>query len=200
MFGHPALPFLLVINPAGDVRNPGRKLSDSFERGATLQCAELLKKNVERGDDIEVILTRSVGSSNTQEQNAQMSNRLQADLYMHLSFFQETEVKPRMFLYTFAYHNDFPIKQTSFFLCPYDQAHCISLEKTAAYAHIFKQAIACSPYAIHPIPAIPYAPLKGIIAPAIGIELGLHTTQDWRECVSFLSNSINTLITHVRNE
>lgn len=192
--------FVVIIEPAGNVRNPGRKLPDSFERGATLQCAELLKKKLEQQDGIEVILTRTAGSCNTQEQNAQIANRLHADLYIHLSFFHEIEVKPRLFIYTFSYHNDFPIKQDSFIFCPYDQAHCLALEKTAVYAHVFEKCITSSPYAIHFMPNIPYTPLKGVICPAMAIEIGLHITPDWRECIPFLTQSIHKLIETINNE
>ena len=183
--------FLLVIDPAG---SPGRKLSDSFERGATLQCAEMLKKTIEKSSsDIEVIITRTVGSNTSQEQSAQMANRLKADLYIHLSFFQESEVKPRLFLYTCSYANDFPIKQTPFLFCPYDHAHCLSLETTTLYAHQLQQTLLASPYSVFAPIATAYSPLKGITVPAIGIEIGLHSTRDWRECVSVLCNSFETI-------
>lgn len=187
--------FLLVIEPAGTLQNPGRKLSDSFERGPTLQCAEALKKKLEESSSIEVILTRTAGSNNTQEQNAQIANRLQADLYLHLSFFHESEVKPRLFLYTFSYDNDFPIKGDDFFLCPYDKAHCLSLTQTNSYAHSLHNNLLASPYAVQPIMHIPYAPLKGITSPAIALEIGLNTTRDWRECIPFITQSITDLIT-----
>jgi len=188
---------LIVIDPAGNAHNPGRKLSDSFERGATMQCAELLKKELEQSYDIQVVLTHTIGNSSTQEQNAQIANRLAANIYLHISFFHETEVKPNLFLYTFSYDNDFPIKKDPFLLCPYNQAHCLSLSTTAHYAQAFFTILTHSPYTVHPVIKIPYMPLKGITVPAFGIEIGLHTTRDWRECVSILAQSIGTLCQEV---
>ena len=192
--------FLLVIDPAGDVHNPGRQLTDSFEHGPTIQCAETLKKQIESTYRAEVVLTRTPGSTTTQQQNAQLANRLNADLYLHLSFFRETQMQllPRLCLYTFSYGNDFPLRSDTFTLCPRDQAHCYALETTADWATRMYDALADSPYALQQPIAIPHAQLIGIAIPAIGVEIGLHAACDWQQCVTVLVESIGTIITHIR--
>ena len=39
--------FTLMIDPAGDAKEPGRAIDDTFERGITLQLAEELKRTIE---------------------------------------------------------------------------------------------------------------------------------------------------------
>src|SRR5690349_20946005 len=127
---------------------------------------------LEQIPSLEVVLTRNAGTSASQEQCAQIANRLKADLYIHLSFFQETDVKPRLFLYTFSYNNDFPLKDTPFCFISYDQAHCLFLETSMQYARAIQQALAHCAYNVQTPMAIPYTPLKGIACPAVGIEIG----------------------------
>jgi len=189
--------FTLVLDPAGDMHNPGRKLSDSFERGATMQCVEALKEQLEQlfsSADLHIVITRSSGTRRTQEQKAQLSNRLNADLYLHISFFHETDVQPRLFVYQFGYGNDFPTPPNNLLFCPYDQAHCIALERTKKTVHQFYRSLSASTYAVQPVSVVPYAPLKGITAPAVGIEIGLHTTRAWRQCIEPLAETIAPLI------
>ena len=47
----------------------------------------------------------------------------------------------------------------------------------------------------HPPLKVPFKPLVGMSAPAIGIELGIKKKDDWKELVPLLRRSIEQIIT-----
>ncbi|HEX4069105.1 MAG TPA: hypothetical protein VHX42_03330, partial [Candidatus Babeliales bacterium] len=96
--------FIVVLDPAGDVKQVGRRIGDSFERGLTLQCAEKIKEIIEeRAPHIKVIITRMPGDTVYDLQNATLANRLQTHLFVNLNFYYTQETKPTMYMYQFSY-------------------------------------------------------------------------------------------------
>ena len=131
-------PFTIMLDPAGDAKNVGRKLYNSFERGATLQFAQELKKQIlQTYPNTEVVLTRSAGEVLENLQNANFANRLDVDLYLSINFYEETQIKPHIFLFYFKNQIFFSIispNNLSFF--PYYLAYTINFERTQKYAQI----------------------------------------------------------------
>src|SRR3990172_8684717 len=77
--------FTIMLDPAGDAKNPGRKLDDSFERGITLQFSETLKQKLESlFPSIRVVLTRLPGETVQLLQNANFANRLDVNFYLSI--------------------------------------------------------------------------------------------------------------------
>lgn len=174
-----------MLDPAGDAQHTGRKLEDNFERGISLQIAEKLKQVVEeRFTHVKVVLTRLPGESATYLQHANFANRLQVDFYLSIYCYHEKEIKPRVYIYQFSYGNDFITKHFDLALIPYDQAHLSNSSKTTTYGEhmrsIFLNEYA-SRYSIKGIFKIPFKPLIGIQAPALGLELGLKDKNDWHD-------------------
>ena len=179
-----ARPITVMINPAGDAQHTGRKIEDTFERGITLQYAEQLKKIIESTyPHISVILTRFPGDMVTPLQHANFANRLNVDLYLSIHFYHETGIKPNMYVYRFSYNDDFMVPSQSLSFYSYDQAHLSASKKTAAWSDQIKQIITQPFYTkkfnVHGIYKLPFAPLIGIKAPAIGIEASLKNKDDW---------------------
>ena len=115
---------LSFIDPSGDAKRTGRQIGDNFERGLTLQCAEKIKELVEQlAPHIKIIITRMPGDVVYDLQNASLSNRLNADLYINLNFYHCHETKPTLFLYQFSYGNDFACSNQGLVLNTYDQAY-----------------------------------------------------------------------------
>lgn len=190
--------FLIMLAPAGDTKHIGRKIGDSFERGITLQYAEQLKKLVEgQCPSIAVIISRFPGDIISPLQNASFSNRLQVDLFISIHFYQTTETKPQLHLYQFSYNDDFitPIAGLSFY--HYDQAHLFNKKQTNTWATCIKQICENDQYQklfiVQNICKLPFKPLIGVTAPAIGIEIGLKNRPDWQQYLAPIAESIYKL-------
>lgn len=191
-------PFIIMLDPAGDAKNTGRTIENYFERGITLQYAEQLKKIIEtRYHNITVYLTRSPREVIAPLQNANYANRLKADLYISINFYQEKKIIPDLFLYQFSYDNDFLSTSKQLCFYPYDQAHLLNKDKTKHYASCIKQAlteIASNKFNLIGVHKIPCKPLIGIISPAIVFEAGLKKVEDWNNYIEPMVYAIQSII------
>jgi len=192
-------PFTIMLDPAGDAQYAGRQIDDSLERGITLQFAEKLKYILEsRYDGIRVVLTRVAGETLQHLQNANFANRFDVDFYLSIHFYQEKEVKPQMFLYTFSYNDDFITRRADLFFYPYDQAHLIKKDTTKIWADKMKQVFLQDEYKkifdLQGFFRLPFKPLIAVKAPAIGLELGLRQKDDWVNYVDAFACSIGEIV------
>lgn len=192
---------LVIIDPAGDAKRTGRCIGDSFERGLTLQCAEKIKEIVElQAPHIKVIITRMPGDIVYDLQNAALSNRLNADLFINLNFYYCKETKPTLYVYQFSYGNDFAPLQSGLALHTYDQAYRINKTKTDEIARLFKGSLLDTKYQslfiLSGIHQTPIKPLIGIVAPSISIEAGLKNKEMWLSyCQPIVSSIIAVMNT-----
>ena len=196
----PARPtsFTIIINPAGDAKDPGRTIDDTYERSLTMQFAEELKKVLEYNNKgLKVIFTRLPGEALESLQNVSFSNRLAINLYIHLSFFEETASKPSIFTYSLLYDpaTDFIQKKSSeLTLLSYDQAYKVSLSESKHYSHKFAANCNQKKFTCHTPIALPYKPLIGIMAPAIGIEMGINRKNQWKNLVTPVASALQASI------
>lgn len=192
-------PMTIMLDPAGDARHVGRKLGDNFERGIALQYAEQVKATLEQHyPNVRVVLTRLPGEVEQPLQHANFANRLQADLYISIHFYQEQDVKPHWYLYCFSYGNDFMGSCSSLALYSYDRAHLSNKQTTHYWATLIKQTLNQEPYTQHysvdGVYKIPFKPLIGIKAPAIAYEIGLKHPQDWSLAIEATTASLASII------
>lgn len=190
--------FVIMLDPAGDESHTGRVIENTFERGLTLQCAQALQEELEkRMPDCTVSITRNAGQATVALQHATLANRMKADLYLSIHFFQETGVKPTVSLYQFSYNDDQLTLPATLAFHPYDQAHRMHGAQTSAWIGILKAKLAAESYKkgceVKGAFKIPFAPLIGIIAPAIGIEAGLIHATDWHLLIEPIIQSITTI-------
>lgn len=192
-----------MINPAGDTRNPGRIIDDTFERALTMQCAQALKKYLEKKvSKTRVVIARRPGEAVEPLQNATFSNRLETDLYIHLNFFKQDKKVPELFIYSLIFDpaTDFVEKKgLELTLLPYDQSYKVSLQKTkelatSLYNSFTKAAQRVSLISHTPI-SLPSRPLLGITAPAVTIEIGISDKSAWKELVPVIGQAIETIVT-----
>lgn len=193
-------PFTIMLDPAGDAKHAGRTLDDSFERGVTLQFAQAIKQHIEHGlRNVRVVLTRFPGETVEPLQNANFANRLNVDLYLSFHFYQdEHERLPRLYVYQYAQDpTDLWPKTIDPLECiGYDQAHLSNASLTHQWGtrlvdELKKNNRAIQVAAWH---TIPFVPLKGIIAPSLGIEARLHHKNDWNSYISPLVDAIAAAI------
>lgn len=193
-------PLTVMIDPGGDAQTAGRKVDDYVERGITLQCAEQLKKAIESTNSgVRVILTRFPGETIQPLQNPSFANRLNVDLYISIHFFEKKKGKHSLSLFHFCTD---PVTDYWQFQTPdlfFMKAHKVHLNSIATskkwaeqcYSKLtdYKEHFTCTT----PL-GIPFKPLCGIKAPAIGIEASVQNPSDWTRYIKPLSESITTII------
>jgi len=194
-------PFTIMIDPAGDAQTPGRTIHDTFERSVTLQAAEELKRLLEESKTkIKVIITRSAGETVESLQKISYANRASIDLYITLHFFEKKQGAAQLFFYTLMYDAQTDIgikKKDDIELIPFDQAYRVSLQESQQFAsRLFqfcenkllpKQLICKAPI------AFPFKPLIGIMAPSVGIELGISEKNQWQSIIPLLAQALEDI-------
>ena len=195
--------FTVMLDPAGDTKNPGRVIDDTYERSIAMQFAEELKKHLEASSSkLRVVLTRFPGETVEPLQHISFSNRLEVDLYISIHFYEKKAGQSELYIYNLIYDpaSDFIEKKTSnLSLLPYDQAYKISLSSTKKYSKLMYDT--CSKTArkyytqCHSPRGVPYKPLIGILAPAIGIEIGIAKKNQWKKLVPLIAQGIEAIVT-----
>lgn len=188
------LPVTLMINPAGDAQNAGRVVGDCYERGLTLQFAEKLQKIIQQNSSIRVVLSRFAGEVIEPLQVANFSNKLQADMFVSFHFYK-TAKNPVINIYFYS-KGGFENQLTDgLFLCPLDDAYLFNLPKSRLLADNFYNY--CKNFncgSIEKPIGLPFAPLKGLVAPAIAIEIGLNKSDDWLNYVDLITTFFCNLL------
>ncbi len=181
-----------MIEASGDSLHMGRTIDDSFESAITLALATALKQALEqRAPRAKIILNRGTGQILTPLQNAHVANKLAIDCYISLHAFLETESPPRLYLYQFNYADTIIIKQNplGFYAC--DTVYLLNQNQTAAWAQKMSESLKTDQSVmVNGAYKIPCKPLLGIQAPAIMIEIGLKTKDDWQCYVEPLVQSL----------
>ena len=193
--------FTIMLDPAGDAKNTGRSLPNSFERGAALQFAQTLKQQLDfQYPHVHIILTKTAGEQCEALQVANFANNLQVDLFLSINFYEETSIKPNIFIYYYQNQNFFSTSQKlQLDFYPYHQAFMFNYEKTKLYAKHMQKSLSQTIYkhyfTCQPALGIPFQPLVGIISPAIGIEIGLKKNS-WDPYLEPIVNSLNEILCH----
>ncbi|MBN2267627.1 MAG: N-acetylmuramoyl-L-alanine amidase [Candidatus Babeliaceae bacterium] len=177
--------YTIMIDPAGDARNTGRIIGETFERGITLQFAEHLKELLEHEfPNIRIILTRFPGEKIEPLQNANFVNRLGAQLYVSLNFAAAERGVPHCAIYYFLYNQQIPSLNPHLLSWhPYQEAYINELPRSRTFAQIVRNKLLeyqrQGLFQIPEIRGIPFKPLIGIRSPSIACEIGLHSQDDW---------------------
>jgi len=192
-------PFTIMLNPAGDAKDSGRRLNESFERGITLQFCQALKKEIEETyKNVRIVLTRLSGETVEPLQNANFSNRLEADFFFSIHFYKEHQIVPQVYLFNYINKPFFCLpKIEDLYFYRFDDAYLINLDKTIKYANKIQNSFGKNEYKkifnFRRLFSIPFKPLIGIVAPSIAIEIGLKR-DEWVNYVNTILESIGEII------
>lgn len=181
-----AIPFTIMINPAGDAEHKGRIIDDAFERSITLALAHALQNQIEQHiPGARVVLTRTGTEVVRPHAHANFANRLGADLFLSIHCYQETQTRPQLAIYTFSYGDQNSMRLPHLAFYPFDQAYLLNQDITQKYAQALRTSLQnqSKVYAVSDVYKIPFKPLMGVKAPAIGIEIGLKNKQAWQSFV-----------------
>ena len=191
---------ILLVDPAGNVSDVGRKLGERYERGATLKFAESLQKKAEEKYNVRVILTRSPGEEILPFQNASFSNRLGADFFIRLQLYRESTIKPKIFLYHLVFDPmvDFAKRNIdSLTFVPVYQAHFANINKTKSFGKKIYDSLNLQLYRkyfdVDSLQGVPLKHLVGIQAPALTIECGISYDDQWKSLVDPIVESLRFL-------
>ncbi len=191
-----AKPYTVMLDPAGDARNTGRLIDDTFERSLTLSCAQQLKQELEANiSGLQVVVTRSAGETIEPLQNAHFANRLGVDLFIRIQVFQEHTARDTISIYTVSWGDECVVRMSDMTFVSYDKAHLKNFDRTKTLASSLHAACEkLMPGSCMGIFAIPCRPLLGIIAPALCIEVGLTAKTSWPLHVKNMSIALIELI------
>lgn len=196
---YPRQDFTIMLDPVGDTKRIGRALHNNFERSATFQFAQELKRQIQINyPQVTVILSKTAGQTLEKLQSASFANRLNVDLVLSFNFYKETAIKPYIFLYHFKNQNFFSSNKTEQIqFYPYHQAFMINFDRTKTWGTMIQQSLQHAHYkhyfTCHPLLAIPFKPLAGMIPPAIGIEIGIKSN-GWEPYIMPIVNSLSEII------
>ena len=189
-----------MIDPAGHAKNVGRRLVESYERGETFKFAEKLKDALNEKYGIRSVLTRFPGEEIIDLQNASFANRLQVSFYFSLHIYRESGVKPKIYIYHLVYDPIVDLAKRTIdelLFVPINRAHFANITTTMFFGRKMKEVLSQSNYQkqfdFYGPYGIPFKPLIGITAPAIGIEVGIDQEDKWQNLIDPLVESLSFL-------
>ncbi len=189
--------YTIMLDPAGDARHTGRIIGTSFERALTFQIAQALQQTLQKTFPSTVIITRSPGETVHQRQSANFANRLPIDLYISLHCYHAPQEKHTIALYllsrsTLSIPSSAPIS-----MMPFDHAHWQSFDTTKKYGALMHNTLQtyAHQFQLPPVITLPFAPLLGIQAPAIGIEINCVSPDNVTLYVEPLAKTIISALT-----
>ncbi len=189
--------YTIMLDPAGDARHTGRAIGTSFERAITFQIAQALQQQLQQALPCTVIITRSPGEIVYPLQSANFANRLSLDLYISLHAYHAPQEKHTIALYIVS-PSPTLTKKADLAMMPFRNAHEQSHAITKKYAHHMHTALQSSSahqFQLPPAIALPFIPLEGIQAPALGIEINCISPDNVALYVEPLTKAIISTLT-----
>lgn len=187
-------PFTILIDAAGDVNQSGRVIDNNFESSINFTIAQTLKNYFSiNNTHIKVLLNRTPSEAVGPLQNAQFSNRINADFYLHICSIK-TLHKPSLSFYQFTFGHNSLLKKDSLGFYPYDQLYLMHEKQSNEWGTSIKKNIDTNLIDTFGIYKMPLKPLTGINAPAIAIEVGLNRMEDLNIIIPQLHHALEQLI------
>lgn len=190
---------LIILDPAGDAKQTGRSIGETFERAITYRCAQELQQELHALCPSYVIeLTREAGQEIKPLQNASFSNKLNPTLYVNICACAQHKdrAKPNITIYHLSLNDAFITRSHDLAFIPVDEAHRTHQNDSATYAkELFSQLDRYQTlFSAQGTYALPLQSLIGIQAPALCLELGLIESQDWKLLIKPLAASIAAIL------
>ncbi len=195
-------PIVIMLDPAGDLRDSGRLIKDQYERTITIKYTQAIKQELEKGTSkFLILLSRIPGQQIEQIEKAQCANQLNIDLFIRFQVYQTEKLRPQM--HFFYYKAESWNHSTTTTFVPFEKAHIASSTKTDHFARHFKKSLSDNMfdryYDLHDPIGIPCKSLKGIIAPGVCIEIGLKDPDHWSECVKPIAESLEKICLYLND-
>lgn len=195
----------ILLDPAGDAHSSGRKVHTTFEHGLSMQCAQALQQKIkELYPQHRILISRAPGESVDHMQRINFSNRLQVDLFIHISFSAQTNNQYTLNIYRYCAEptDDWNKKTDALTFIPLHQAHLRNNEINKQMSNILYKKLSEIKWLKVETPlAIPHKPLLGITSPALAVEIGIPESLTWKPLIDPLVNTLcNSLKENISNE
>lgn len=182
----------LIFDPAGDTKDPGRRIGDTYERTATLYLARHIKDHIEELNKKTIVLfSRLPGEHKDPIEKMRFVQQCNPDIFIHFAVYQSTHIKPQIHFYYNA-QNGQPVNSHTL-LTPIAQAHTAYIPRSKELLDSIYTSLQIGTERIcdlHRPIGIPCRLLNGISAPACIIEIGIKNTDDLEHCIAPLAESI----------
>jgi hypothetical protein len=192
---------LILLSPAGDRQNRCRTIKNECERDVAHAFAYALGKEIQKKKKHTVALSHQKTDALESFQLVSLINRFNPNLVLKIFIHHETATKPSIALY-YLMHNPLtdaslrPASKQAFI--PFKRAHGSSFHTTRLYAQSLKRFLEKPAYTkkflVRGPCGLPLTPLTGIICPALAIEIGLNSSDQWNQFVRPLAKAISELI------
>ena len=178
--------FSIVVHPTGDARHTGRCMADGYERSYSSKIAHVVKKILqeEHAQNITISITHGVADVVEGLDNANRVNQAQPNLYIHIGCYPSTDQSLAINIYTPSldpwYVADYLVTDKNGWIA-YEDVYKRHKRLTDEYAKKILSFLRVQPNKygfISDVIACPYAPLLGIDAPAIAIEVAIRNDFD----------------------
>jgi hypothetical protein len=201
LFNNPTRPKIIMINPAGDAKHTGRKLTNNYERAIAMKLADSLAKAVENRYGMKVLITRAPGDELIHLQNASFANRVNVDFFININIYKEDHEKPRLYLFhrmldplADLARRTYPLLE----LASVNTAHMRNIHKTKSFGERIKMVMTQQDYQnlfdFSGVHGLPIKPLEGIVAPAVLFDIGLNDEERWPMFVEPITASLKFLL------
>ena len=191
---------IILLDPAGHAKDPGRLIVEGYERSETLKFAMSLQKQIESKYKIRAVISRTPGEEILPLQIPSFSNRIKAKFFLRINMYRMDSEKPKIFLYhlTFDPFADFSRKDYGELqLTHLYQAHTKNIHTTKKFGSQVHEYLNQNQFKkyfdSHPLSGMPIKHLSGIIAPAILLEIGICRENKWESLVEHIADSLNFL-------
>ncbi len=184
----------ILLDPAGDAHSSGRKVHTTFEHGLSMQCAQALQQEIKKlYPEHRILISRAPGESVDHMQRINFSNRLQVDLFVHISFYAQPHSHYTLDMYRYCTEptDDWTKKSETLTFTPLHQAHLRNNEINKRITNTMFNKLSNVKWLTVKQPlAIPHKPLLGITSPALAIEIGIPESLTWKPLVEPLVNAL----------
>lgn len=189
-------PFTIIIEASGDAYNPGRTICNNFENAISFTIAQRVKEVVDSHFlHTKIFINRTPTEIITPFQNAQFANKLNTDLYISIHCYLHAQNRPQITLYQYSYKDPVILKKGNLGFYTFDQIYLLNETQTNNWAQELKKMLSEQHQIdIDGVHKLPFKPLMGIEASAVGIEIGINADTQLDQIIQIISNILQQFI------
>ncbi|CAN5192380.1 hypothetical protein BH09DEP1_BH09DEP1_0770 [soil metagenome] len=189
-------PFTLILEASGDALHAGRTIGNHFENSISFTICHQIKEIIDAQHlRMRLFINRTPTEVIMPLQNAQFSNKLNTDLYLSINCYQHTQSKPRITLYHYSYNDSFVLKKGCLGFYTADQVYLLNEPQTNSWASELKKILyEQDQIEIQGTYKLPFKPLAGIEASAIGIEIGISSDHELPLIITSVSQALELFL------
>jgi hypothetical protein len=182
----------IILDPAGDTKNPGKRIDQTCEYTETQRLAHTIKNRIAALDKkTMILLSRLPGEQQSIHEKIRFVHQCMPDMFVHLTIYQSTLLKPQIYIYR---HEEKKISgKIQPLLMPIARAHAPYIQQSKDLTDVLYTSLQNNSggmYDVHKPKSIPSSILRSITAPACIIEIGIKSIDDLNACTGELAKSI----------